>query len=246
LRAAARRLDCETLLGLADIQEIRDCFEESGPWGYRDYHRTAYDYEADEVEDEVEDEDEVEWHGNVPGRARGYRHSDLILNELIESGVELRDLLDEAGKPAGLSPLGVDTTELCFTRANDDADPFRSEYEPYMGNYGNTLDRWYRRAAVVLWPRERAFSIRGRGDPSWAIGRSPRACPGRRRRTRAALSAPCCRPGTVRPRPVGPSGCSRGPSRWPASSPIRSWRQACCSRCRRQIFPGPQCPSSPV
>jgi hypothetical protein len=178
LRAAARRLDCEALLGLADIQEIWDCLEESGPWGYRGYHRTAYDYEVDEGGDE-DDEDPVAWHGNVPGRARGYRHSDLILNELIESGVELHDLLDESGEPAGLSPLGVDTTELCFTRANDDAEPFRSEYEPYMGNYGNTLDRWYRRAAVVLWPRERAFSIRGRGHPSWAIGEIARCLSGK-------------------------------------------------------------------
>jgi len=67
----------------------------------------------------------------------------------------------------------------CFTRANDDAEPFRSEYEPYMGNYGNTPDRWYRRAAVVLWPRERSFSIRGRGDPSWAIGEIARRLSGK-------------------------------------------------------------------
>ena len=176
LRAAARRLDCEVLLGLADIEEIWDCFEEPGPWGYRGNHRTAYDYEFDEDEDE---KDQVEWHGNVPDRARGYRHSDLVLNELVESGVELHDLLDEAGKPAGLTPLRVDTTELCFTRANDEAEPFRSEYEPYMGNYGNTLDRWYRRAAVALWPRKRAFSIRGRGDPSWAIGKIARRLSGK-------------------------------------------------------------------
>ena len=165
LRAAAARLGCEAMLGLADIEEMWDCYEEPGPWGYRGDHWTAYDDELDEDE-----EDQVERHASVPGRARGYRHSDLILNELIESGVEVHDLIDEAGKPAGLSPIGVDTTELCFTRPNDEAEPFKSEYEPYMGNYGNTLDRWYRRAAVVLWPRERAFSIRGRGDPSWAIG----------------------------------------------------------------------------
>lgn len=39
-----------------------------------------------------------------------------------------------------------------------------------MGNYGNTMDRWYRRAAVVLWPRERAFMVRAEASPSWALG----------------------------------------------------------------------------
>ena len=28
-----------------------------------------------------------------------------------------------------------------------------------MGNYGDTLDRWYHRAAVVLWPRSHAFRM---------------------------------------------------------------------------------------
>jgi predicted 2-oxoglutarate/Fe(II)-dependent dioxygenase YbiX len=69
---------------------------------------------------------------------------------------------------------------------------------------------------------------------------------GRPWRTHATLFAPCCRSGAMRPQPAGPSSCSRGPSRWPASSPMRSWRQACCSRCRRQIFPEPQCPGSPI
>jgi len=38
-----------------------------------------------------------------------------------------------------------------------------------MGNWGNTVDRWYHRAAVVLWPRERTFVIRAKASPRWAI-----------------------------------------------------------------------------
>lgn len=38
-----------------------------------------------------------------------------------------------------------------------------------MGNYGNTLDRWYRRAAVVVWPRDRTFTNRAEASPSWAL-----------------------------------------------------------------------------
>jgi len=47
--------------------------------------------------------------------------------------------------------------------------PYESQYEGYMGNYGNTLDRWYRRAAVVVWPRERAFAARGEAESQWAL-----------------------------------------------------------------------------
>jgi len=33
-----------------------------------------------------------------------------------------------------------------------------------MGNWGNTLDRWYRRVALVVFPAEREFAIRAE-DP---------------------------------------------------------------------------------
>jgi hypothetical protein len=38
-----------------------------------------------------------------------------------------------------------------------------------MGNYGNTMDRWNRRAAVVVWPRRHAFAARAEASPSWAL-----------------------------------------------------------------------------
>src|SRR6266566_251372 len=44
-----------------------------------------------------------------------------------------------------------------------------------MGNDGNTVDRWYHRAAVVLWPRERTFVIRAKVAPRWAIDEIRRA-----------------------------------------------------------------------
>jgi hypothetical protein len=50
-----------------------------------------------------------------------------------------------------------------------DLTPYQSEYEGYMGNYGNTLDRWYRRAAVVVWPRDRAFAARAEAGSQWAL-----------------------------------------------------------------------------
>jgi hypothetical protein len=38
-----------------------------------------------------------------------------------------------------------------------------------MGNWGNTLDRWYHRAAVAVWPRDQAFANRAETSPAWAL-----------------------------------------------------------------------------
>jgi len=90
------------------------------------------------------------------GRRRSWRYGDAneeelqdedsedhTLVELIDSDVELRHWVDLEGKkllPIS-SPLGNE--EVCDTRASVDLEPFASEHEGYMGNYGNTVDRWY-------------------------------------------------------------------------------------------------------
>jgi hypothetical protein len=54
----------------------------------------------------------------------------------------------------------VDGDEVCASTPTGDLKPRDSEYEGYMGNWGNTLDRWYHRGAIVVWPREQAFANR--------------------------------------------------------------------------------------
>ena len=62
-----------------------------------------------------------------------------------------------------------DGTEVCASTPTGGLTPYESQYEGYMGNWGNTLDRWYRRAAVVVWPREQAFANRAETSPAWAL-----------------------------------------------------------------------------
>jgi hypothetical protein len=50
-------------------------------------------------------------------------------------------------------------------------EPFEQSYEGYMGNWGNTLDRWYRRVALVIFPVEREFAIRTEASTQWALER---------------------------------------------------------------------------
>lgn len=145
LRAVAERLDAEICLGLADVHETWSA--EDGPGSH-----DRWEYADDEEE---MDEDDVA--------------AEPVLGELISSDIELRHWLDVDDCDVAAEHGGVAEHELCFTRSSSDCMPFESEYQGYMGNYGNTLDRWYHRAAVVMWPRERAFVIRARQSPFWAI-----------------------------------------------------------------------------
>jgi hypothetical protein len=65
--------------------------------------------------------------------------------------------------------LYVPDEQVCASTPSADLKPYDSEYTGYMGNYGNTMDRWYRRAAVVVWPRQYAFAARAEASPSWAL-----------------------------------------------------------------------------
>jgi predicted 2-oxoglutarate/Fe(II)-dependent dioxygenase YbiX len=141
LREVAGRLDCEVYLALAEVHEIWDC--------------------------------EDEWYGR---RGRRYRDADddddtaHTLTDLLDDDVELRHWIGPDGRVAPGISATPSEAEICFTRPSVELDPFKSEYEGYMGNSGNTMERWYHRAAVVLWPRARNFVIRAKMSPSWAIG----------------------------------------------------------------------------
>jgi hypothetical protein len=54
--------------------------------------------------------------------------------------------------------LSVHGDKACASTPAGDQRPYSSQYDGYMGNWGNTLDRWYHRAAVAVWPRDQAFA----------------------------------------------------------------------------------------
>lgn len=154
LRDVAERLDCEVQLALADVHETWSCEDEEG-YGYGRRKRWSSRNDDDEEDDDAE--------GDAGGDADGH-----VLIELCDSDIELRHAVDASGK--SVTPVArVDRNEVCFTKASVDLEPFQSEHEGYQGNWGNTVDRWYHRAAVVLWPRERTFVLRAKESPAWAL-----------------------------------------------------------------------------
>jgi len=171
LREVAQRLDCEIVLALADAHETWSC-EDEYDQGYRYGRRRSYGYDD-------------EHDGGEAGNEKTSGAPELL--ELIDSGVELRHFVDVGGKAERVSSH-VDSAELCFTKPSVDLDPFQSEHEGYMGNWGNTVDRWYHRAAIVLWPRSRTFAIRAKVSARWAIGEIAKAL-GRKRLVEARKMA---------------------------------------------------------
>ena len=151
LRAAAGKAGCESVLALADIKTTHSAFAADEGYGYRDWY-DEYD------EDDDEDSD---------GAGDSEREYDV--QELIDSEVTLTHWTGPDGTRLEETSLSVDGDEVCASTPTGDLAAYSSEYEGYMGNWGNTLDRWYHRAAVAVWPRDQAFANRAETSPAWAL-----------------------------------------------------------------------------
>jgi hypothetical protein len=146
LRAAAEETGCETALALAEIKETWDALPAGESWRY-----DAYDAEYDDPDDDHEDD------------------SAYDLNELIDDDITLGWWISPDGSGAETINLTLGNHEVCAVTPSRSLTAYNSEYEGYMGNYGNTVDRWYRRAAVVVWPKEKSFAARAEAGSAWAL-----------------------------------------------------------------------------
>jgi hypothetical protein len=194
LRAAADRAGCESVLALADIKTTHSAFAADEGYGYRDWY------------DEYDDDDD-EYSGGASGSGDEYD-----VQELIDSEVTLTHWTGPVGNRLEETSLFVDGDEVCASTPTGDLSPYSSEYEGYMGNWGNTLDRWYHRAAVAVWPRDQAFANRAETSPAWALDElaamaSAGDVPGAQ--AAAATLAPFW-DGTVRGRAPGEGGRTSG------------------------------------
>lgn len=74
--------------------------------------------------------------------------------ELIDEDMSFSNWLDENGNALAYGSYCVSEDEVCSTKELENCEPDQIEIEGWMGNYGNTADYWYRRAAVILWRQE--------------------------------------------------------------------------------------------
>lgn len=96
----------------------------------------------------------------------GHDEDDLD-GEPIDADITVTHWVTPGG---GVEPtnLTVGTDEVAGTPSRW-LQPYDCEYEGYQGNYGNTMDRWYRRAALLVWPRRLAFAQRCDVAPATAV-----------------------------------------------------------------------------
>jgi hypothetical protein len=149
LSAAARQAGCRVYLGLLTFWESGSAEEEyDGGYGYG-YGRSRgrwYDDEDDE-DDEEEDEDEDDQGGGQ-----------YTMDEVFDSSLTAEHLSDPEGNSLPIGTLNVEEDELLDSDSLRDVKP-EEQYEGYTGNEGMTLDRWYRHAAILLWPERLHFEI---------------------------------------------------------------------------------------
>ncbi len=149
LRTAAGKAGCEAVLALADIKTTHSAFPADEGYGYR---RRWDDADAEDDYDEDAGND-----------------TQYEIQELIDSEVTLTHWTGPDGTRLEETSLFADGTEVCASTPSGDLTPYAQQYEGYMGNWGNTLDRWYHRAAVAVWPRDQAFANRAETSPAWAL-----------------------------------------------------------------------------
>ena len=151
LQAAAQLADCETVLALADIHETWSAYEARERHRYGRWHYRSWDHDFDVDDEPAETLDE-----------------EYEVEELIESEVTLDSWLDSSGRIDKVA-LPVSDLDVCASRPSGDLHPYESQYEGYMGNWGNTLDRWYHRGAIVLWPNDLSLAVRAEAAPAHAL-----------------------------------------------------------------------------
>ena len=111
---------------------------------------------------------ECDWEPNSYGGGYRSRRSDddgdgagdeYEMGEIFDTSLSADHWSDHQGKKVLFGRIRLDETQIVADAALDDGDPGEEEFEGYTGNAGMTLERWYRRAAVVFWPREEHFNV---------------------------------------------------------------------------------------
>jgi predicted 2-oxoglutarate/Fe(II)-dependent dioxygenase YbiX len=98
------------------------------------------------------------------GRYRGrWSEPELEAAEVFDRDAMLSEWRRPDGMPSTLGSLPFDDGEVSPPDAFDDMEPDEEEFQEATGNEGASFERTYRRAALVLWPRERFFSVLARG-----------------------------------------------------------------------------------
>lgn len=143
LFTAADQADCVAHLALLTFWEHGSAVEE-----FNDYSRSRRNWNNDEDASDVEHE----------------------MEDVFEHSLTVNHWLDGQGRKVNLGEIGFDEDEVVSVTSIDDWELSEEEFEGYTGNAGMTLERWYHRAVIVIWPRKQQFAILCEAGTDAAIG----------------------------------------------------------------------------
>ena len=92
------------------------------------------------------------------------------MGEIIDTSLTASHWSDRHGDAHQLGEIQVDDDEVVSGDALDDREPSEEDFEDYTGNAGMTLERWYHRAAIVIWPRDQHFAVLCGAGTEAAVG----------------------------------------------------------------------------
>jgi hypothetical protein len=153
LVAAARQSGYDASLAVVTYWEVGSG-EPTGGYDYDSYER-YYGHGEEEDDDGESEEDDG---------------SEYEMTEQIDASLVAGHFSDPEGKPLAFGQVPLLDTELVAEEPLHEGKPDREEFEGYTGNAGMTLERWYHRAAVMLWPAQRRFDVLCEAGVEAAVG----------------------------------------------------------------------------
>ena len=145
---AAEQAGCIAHLALITLWQLGDVDHDYSDYSYR--RRRGYG---------------SRYHDRDEAPAGGYE-----MGEIIDTSLTADHWSDRHGNARQFGEMRVDDDEVVADDALDDGEPNEEDFEDYTGNAGMTLERWYHRAAIVLWPRERHFAVLCGAGTEAAVG----------------------------------------------------------------------------
>lgn len=175
---AAKQAGCEASLALATYWESGSA-EPSGDYGYGHGYSRRRSYRRYDDDSEDGDNDEAGEH---------------VMGEVLESSLTAEHFSDADGNPLDFGEIPLDDGEIVSRTPLGEGTPDQEDFEGYTGNAGMTLERWYHRAAVLLWPIRSRFDVLCEAGVTAAVGgleQMVRRWEGAKKTDREALKPDC-------------------------------------------------------
>jgi len=84
---------------------------------------------------------------------------DYEMDEIIDETLSVNHWSNRQGEKVQFGEIILNESDVITEQELLARDPDEEEFEGYTGNAGMTLDRWYHRAAIVIWSRQDHFKI---------------------------------------------------------------------------------------